>query len=238
MPARRVSTTKQAKAEGKRTMSRRLLLSVLQTLAAFAYAFGALAWATGGFHGLTRETIRAYRVASHPIPIPPVVLMDQTGHRFTLNRSPMADRAVLVVDFVYTGCLTVCSAMGSRFQQLQQEIAQHGWIGKVRLVSISFDPVHDTVSTIAHYAERMHADARTWQIARVADPAQLPVILQTFGIRVIAGPLGQFEHNAAFHIVDAKGNLVKIMTFDTRNDVLLDSATLRVLDLPLTGDEP
>ena len=36
-------------------------------------------------------------------------------------------------------------------------------------------------------------------------------LLDTFGIMVVPAPLGEFEHNAALHIVTADGQLVRIL---------------------------
>jgi protein SCO1/2 len=213
------------------TLSRRIL-TVMRVPVALACTLGALAWATDGFRGLTSETIRARRVAEHAVQLPAVPLVDQTGHSFTFGGQETSGRPVLLIDFVYTRCQTVCSAMGSRFQQLQQEIVRQGLTDRVRLVSVSFDAANDTTPVIAQYARRMHADPETWRIARVADAAALPALLETFGIRVVPGPLGEFEHNAAFHVVNARGQLVRIVDLETNNVDLLRLAALYWTDKP------
>ncbi len=49
---------------------------------------------------------------------------------------------------------------------------------------------------------------------RPEDPRQLPALLAAFGIVVIAAPMEQFEHNAAFHVVDDSGRLARIVDAD------------------------
>ncbi|WP_176091400.1 SCO family protein [Burkholderia ambifaria] len=215
-----------------------LMFRLARLALVIACAVSALAWATDGFRGLTSEAIRMERVARQPVPVPPVWLVDQSGRRFELGGPPTARRPVLLVDFVYTRCQSVCSAMGSRFQQLQRDIARQGLTGRMRLLSISFDPASDTSSAIARYAARMHADPAIWQIARVAEPAALPPLLDTFGIRVIAAPLDQFEHNAAFHVVNARGELVRILDLETDNTILIRDAALYASVAPVTRTPP
>ncbi|RQR48562.1 SCO family protein [Burkholderia sp. Bp9126] len=198
------------------------LRAVILAIIAASYAFFALYWGTDGFRGITSETVRKLRIAEHPAQTPNTVLVDQAGQHFTLGSAP--GRPVLIIDFVYTQCETVCSAMGSRFQQLQDEILHAGLSGKIRLLTISFDPDHDTPQVIQRYAARMRADPNTWQIATVADPSTLPELLKVFGIRVIPAPLGNFEHNAAFHVVDSNGRLIQIHGIDEANSRLLHDA--------------
>jgi protein SCO1/2 len=81
----------------------------------------------------------------------------------------------------------------------------------VQLLSISFDPEHDTSDVLAQYAGRMRADPFIWRIGTVPDESELPKLLDAFGIVVIRDGLGGFQHNAAFHVVDPNGRLTAIV---------------------------
>ena len=48
----------------------------------------------------------------------------------------------------------------------------------------------------------------------VGDAAQRKALLDTFGIVVVPAPLGQFQHNAAFHLVAPDARLSRIIDFD------------------------
>jgi len=48
-------------------------------------------------------------------------------------------------------------------------------------------------------------------LARPADRRQL---LDSFGIMVVPAPGGEFEHNAALHVVSPQGQLLRILGLD------------------------
>jgi protein SCO1/2 len=54
----------------------------------------------------------------------------------------------------------------------------------------------------------------------LAEPADRRRLLDSFGIMVVPAPLGEFEHNAALHIVTADGRLVRILALDQRVQAL------------------
>jgi protein SCO1/2 len=133
---------------------------------------------------------------------------------------------VWIVDFVYTRCQTVCSALGSIYQQLQQRILDGDLKGRVGLLSISFDPGRDDAAALRGYAARMRMDVDVWRIVTLTSAADRRRLLDAFGIMVVPAPLGEFEHNAALHIVDGQGQLVHIVDYDSPAQAL---ALARVL---------
>jgi protein SCO1/2 len=121
---------------------------------------------------------------------------------------------VWIVDFVYTRCQTVCTTLGSVFQQLQQQIHERGLEGRVGLLSVSFDPAHDTAQSIRAYRDRMRMDPAIWRVVTLSSPLDRRELLGAFGIMVIPAPLGEFEHNAALHLVTSSGMLFRIVDYD------------------------
>jgi protein SCO1/2 len=195
--------------------------------AAFArVALASAAWLTHDFRTWTQEGARRYEVAQVPVPAPAVeMLVPGVGQR-ALPELLAADGAVTLVDFVYTGCRSVCAALGTVFQQLQARIraGEAGTTGAarapVRLLSISFDPARDDVAALARYASTLNARADTWRFATVADPRGLEPLLRRFRVVVIPDGLGGFEHNAALLVVDRRGRLVRIFDYDRADDAL------------------
>jgi len=182
----------------------RTLLAVL----CVALAGGsALVLTTDGLRAFTSEDARRLEVSEAPVQLPVLEVLGTDGRPVSLSDP---DRVTLL-DFVYTRCETVCRALGSEFQQLQTEIRARGLQDRVRLLSISFDPEHDTPAELAAYARHQRADGAVWQFAALANAADLPKLLGNFGIVVISDGLGGFEHNAAIHVVDQRGRLVRIM---------------------------
>jgi protein SCO1 len=187
------------------------------TLAVVITAVAAFALVTDGFTVLTTEAARRAFVLRSPIAVPDLQGTDQIGRVHGMLADPEHAGSVprvTIVEFVYTRCETICSAQASSYQQLQHEIRARHLQGKVRLLTVSFDPSHDTPVTLAKYAQRMHADPSIWTLISPTRSEQVQRALAAFGVVVIPAPLGQFQHNAAFHVLDGRGWLVRIVDAD------------------------
>ena len=143
----------------------------------------------------------------HPGAIPPIELQLQSGAR--IGFADLRGKWLLV-DFIYTRCTTYCRALGSEFAQLQQRLAGPIVAGRVQLLSISFDPDHDTPAELAAYLQRSRDRGAGWAAARPIGADALPRLERAFGITVIADRQGGYTHNAAIHLVDPQGRLVEI----------------------------
>ena len=80
------------------------------------------------------------------------VLTDQAGRSLKLKTDVIGDRLV-VVDFVYTTCTTVCPVLTALLASVQKELDSPG-ADDLRLVSISVDPARDTPSRLKEYANK------------------------------------------------------------------------------------
>jgi protein SCO1/2 len=94
---------------------------------------------------------------------------------------------------------------------MQAQIVEQGLQDRVGLLSISFDPLQDRPPALAAYAERMRMQPAVWQLVSLRSDADRRRLLDSFGIMVVPAPLGEFEHNAALHIVSPQGQLVRIL---------------------------
>lgn len=176
----------------------------LVAVAALLLAAGAVAHqATMGFRVLTSESARRLAVAREPRELPQARLAD--GHRFA--ETLRADGRVVLVDFIYTRCESLCTALGTDYQQLQREITRRGLGDRVRLLSLSFDPTRDDAATLALHQQRLRADPAIWQASTVPDPEELGRLLDAVGIVVLPDGRGDFVHNAAIHVVGPDGRL-------------------------------
>jgi protein SCO1/2 len=183
----------------------RALLASLALLLAGAAAFSA---ATDGFRAFTTEAARRIAAREHPVDIPAVTLQTQSGDR--INLTDFRGKWLLV-DFIYTRCPTYCSALGGEFAQLQGRLAMALAQGRTQLLSVSFDPVHDTPAELAAYRQRFRDHGSGWLAARPVTPSGLGRLERAFGITVIPDGLGGYTHNAAIHVVDPRGRLVAIL---------------------------
>ncbi|AUX41164.1 hypothetical protein SOCE26_025710 [Sorangium cellulosum] len=94
----------------------------------------------------------AVRVAPAPgVVVPDEELVDQDGAPVRLRE--LAEGRVLVVNFVFTTCTTICSPMTAIFGRLQGELGD-ALEREVRLVSISLDPATDTPERLNRYAAK------------------------------------------------------------------------------------
>lgn len=172
----------------------------------------AVLWqSTDGLRALTTESARRLAVEHAPRRLPDPLLEDQDGR--DLRLSDYRGR-LLLVQFIFTRCPTLCLALGDTFAQVAAALPR-GRLGEdVALLSISFDPLYDRPERLTDFAGRYGADGADWRIARVADPSDLPQLLEAFGVVVIPDPVFGFQHNAAQHLVDRTGRLARIIDHD------------------------
>lgn len=179
------------------------------------------AWTiTGEFEVVTAEQARRLDISRKQPVVPDVRLIDQTGQAFRFGEWVRDENKYLIVDFVYTNCQTLCRSLGTEFQQLQRGIVERGLQSRVHLLSVSFDPAHDSPAVLKEYAEHMQARPDVWTFATVANTRDLDALLRTFGVTVIADQLGGFQHNAALIRVAPSGRLVRVTDLDTGDRTL------------------
>ncbi|MBC7707157.1 MAG: SCO family protein, partial [Rhodoferax sp.] len=169
--------------------------------------------ATGGGQSFTTETLRRQHISQQAELIPAFDVTLGNGQRTTLKAVLAPGGKVWLVDFVYIRCQTLCLSLGSIYQQLQAQIEPRGLQDEVGLLSISFDPVNDSPAALAHYAQRMGMNPRIWQIATLTRWQDRRRLLDAFGIMVLPAPLGEFEHNAALHVVSSDTMLTRIIDY-------------------------
>ncbi|MFC4297369.1 SCO family protein [Castellaniella hirudinis] len=186
---------------------------ILALTLALAAGIGSLYGLTDGFAVLTAEDARRQDVARQPRAIPAIEALAEDGRVLDLDQDLRRDGRVAIINFFYTRCLSLCLAQGSLTERLQQAIEARGLQDRIRLISISFD-ARDRAPDLARYAARMGAEPGVWQFLSFTQAAQRDAALALFGITVVPAPLGEFEHNAAFHVVTPDGRLARILDLD------------------------
>lgn len=171
--------------------------------------FGSLVlwFSTDGLQALTSEGARRVKIEKQAPMMPNITLETMTGAKTRLlNKSGH----VTVVEFIYTTCPFICQVDGGYLNRLQSEIKQRGLDDKVRIISISFDPLVDTIQELSYYAKRHNADGKIWTIVR-PNSEDLEHLLKAFGVVVIPDDEGGYVHNSAMHIIDQRGRLSFIL---------------------------
>ncbi len=195
--------------------------TLVATALVSALALFAFGHVTRGFRVVTSDGARQYDLARSPVALPDVELADASGRRFRLRELGNAQRQTLVT-FLYTHCLTVCRSSASGQAYLQAELIARRLAGRYQLLAISFDPDRDTPDVLSAYARKQGADPAVWRMASVADAADLPALLKTFGIVVLPDGRGDYVHNAAHFLIDGQGRLARAYDVDRPDAVLAD----------------
>jgi protein SCO1 len=88
---------------------------------------------------------------------PDVTLTDAGGARVRLA-SVLGGEGPVMLQFIFTTCPAVCPVMSATFAAAQTRLGPEA--EKVRLVSLSIDPEHDTPERLREYARRFKAGPR------------------------------------------------------------------------------
>jgi protein SCO1/2 len=98
---------------------------------------------------------------SASVRIPDINLLTQHGDTVNLRSDVVGDK-IVVIDFVYTTCTTICPVLSAILGQVQRQLADR--LGKeVMLVSVTVDPLRDTPARLKAYSEKHHAgDGWLW----------------------------------------------------------------------------
>lgn len=108
--------------------------------------------------GVPSWTARAEAPArddERPPVVPDLPVLDQDGRALHFHRDLVKDR-VVVVNFIFTTCGTICPALGAIFGKLQDELGEQ--LGRdVHLISVSIDPLTDTPERLKAWAAKFGA---------------------------------------------------------------------------------
>jgi len=107
-------------------------------------------------------------------------LLDQDGKARRMKSDVVGDR-IVVVDFIYTTCTTICPVISATFADVQKRLGDS--VGRdVGLVSISVDPARDTPAALKEYGEKVGARAGwTWL---TGNPQDVNSVLKGLGAYV------------------------------------------------------
>jgi protein SCO1/2 len=135
-------------------------------------------------------------------PLPDARLTDAEGRRRRLLSGVVAGR-VVAVDFVLTGCASLCNVISAAMAGAQELLAPR-IPQEAGLVSIGLDPLGDTPDQLRAYAERFGAGPG-WSFVNLAH-APLEEVLRSLG-----GPEPGSEHAPMVVVLDpVRGELRRL----------------------------
>jgi len=203
----------------------------------------ALAW-TGGVasaHDAATSAAPAFALpepGSYELPaiarVPDFTLLDERGKPTRLLG--LAPDQIAVVSFVYSRCGEGhgCPLALATLQGLDRRIAAEPTLaGRVRLATVSFDPVADTPARMAALRQRLRP-ASDWRFLTGSSPAAVAPVLAAFGQDALplidehGSQLGLFRHVLKVFLVDAGGAVRNVYSagFLSPELLLVDARTL------------
>ncbi len=182
---------------------------------------GGRSWAEGlrihRYQSMEQEPLRARRLEllREPKETPALapgahvtdfVLTDQTGNRVKLSQFA---GAVVAVTFIYTSCPLpdYCFRLSNNFGQINKRFAA-AMPRDLVLLSITFDPVHDSPAVLSQYAKTWNADPRSWHFL-TGGLDEVKSACRTFGLNFWQDE-GLLTHTLKTVVIDRKQNVAAI----------------------------
>jgi len=146
--------------------------------------------------------------------------IDDKGEVSNIAQIAIKTNKILITEFIYTQCKTICLSLGNTFQQAQTQIIEKNLSKKLGLVSISFDVSHENIDTLRFFRQRMHADSQVWSLVKMLDAKVLEVAKKQLGLMVIKDFQKDFVHNSAFIVVSPTGHVLGIFDPEEISDAI------------------
>jgi protein SCO1/2 len=105
-------------------------------------------------HRANADGQRKYERSVHVYKVPDVTLVDMAGAKVSLASTLRVD-APTFLNFIFTTCTSICPVMSATFAEVQRQLGADS--DRVRMISISIDPEHDTPEKLRAFARRHDA---------------------------------------------------------------------------------
>jgi protein SCO1/2 len=142
----------------------------------------------------------------HPRHLIDFSLLNQAGQ--TVTRKDLV-RKIVVVNFLFTSCSVTCPFVNAQMDEISRATAARP---DVRLLSITLDPVDDTVPVLSHYSEGYRADPKRWSFLTGSQTTVHDLVGTSFLPPDTTGQFsympGNFAHVQRIVLVDRTGRVV------------------------------
>lgn len=130
---------------------------------------------------------------------PDTGLINQSETQFSFPGLP--EKPVLL-SFIYTRCpmSTMCPLITRKMKRVQSSLSERK-NGSIHLVTVTFDPTHDTPAVLLNYAESRGASLDNWDFV-TGPEATVNELVKTFKISKKKAKSGQFVHNLRTYLLD------------------------------------
>ncbi|KRA19873.1 SCO family protein [Lysobacter sp. Root604] len=162
---------------------------------------------------------RAQGASPTRVALPGTRLSMRDGSAVRLQADSFDDR-IVVIDFVFTQCTTICPALTAVMASVQRglEPGADDWL----LVSVSVDPAHDTPARMDAYARNVGAGRNWWWLTGAG--GEVDRSLRAFGL-----PPGRPQDHAPMVLVGhpASGQWLRWVGMPSPKQLLAAVASLR-----------
>jgi protein SCO1/2 len=126
-------------------------------------------------------------------------LTNQLGEAVSLSD---AKNRILVVDFFFTSCPTICPTLTQHLKRVQDAYAKNDTL--IQIISITVDPTRDTVKTLKYYADRNNIDPKNWWLLTGDKKEIYDLARHEFFVNAVEGDGGpdDFIHTEKFVVID------------------------------------
>ena len=201
-----------------------------------------------------------YRALPYPVPKAgsyslPIIgnaeegqILDSEAHSRAL-RSLYGKGKVTLLSFIYATCDDVngCPLATAVMQRLQVKILKSEALQqKVRFLTLSFNPEHDTPAKMADYGKSLQKDSFEWQFLTTRSEKDLEPILKAYQqvidkeIDSKGSPNGRFAHLLRVYLIDPQKRIRNIYSTSVLHPdlVLADMETLLMAEAKLDLRNP
>jgi protein SCO1/2 len=143
--------------------------------------------------------------------VPEASFVDQDGRAVRLSHWR---GRTLAVTFIFTRCPypDFCPALDRSVAKIQAALRADPALASARLLTVSFDPEHDTPATLTKHAKALRADPAVWTFV-TGSVAEVDAFGRNFGLSVTReGGEAGITHNLRTAVIDPAGLLVQVWT--------------------------
>jgi protein SCO1/2 len=160
-------------------------------------------------------------------PVPNFSLTDQRKGSVSLDG---LRGSVVALNFVYTSCAlpNFCLRLANNFAVLQKRFEKR--LGKdLVLLTVTFDPAHDTPEVLAKYSEQWNANPASWHFLTGSE-ADVQRVCRMFGVQAFPNE-GLLDHSLHTVLIDRQGKLAANIEGNRFTASQLGDLTERLLEM-------